>query len=141
MKTGIDSASNIIENKIENKSNMNIQKAKNVVDKVKSGGSKVFNFSSKVLSTIIDPVLGKAKQLNRKLCEKIDNSDYRALRYLKGKCATKSELTNTSAVSIQNAFYGLSDAVKEVGRSFGEGATKIVNKKFITEEQVADKSA
>lgn len=89
----------------------------------------------------MDPVFGKVKELNRKICQKIDNSNNRPLNYIKCKLKLIPEFTSTSTVSIQNAFYGLADAVKSIGGSFGSGASKIMKKKFGSDEEAEEKTA
>lgn len=85
LKGGVEKATNYLESKIENKSKVDIGKAKSFFERVKAGAGKVFEVSCKVVSAVVDPALNKVKQLNGKLCEKIDRSDNKTLRYLKGK--------------------------------------------------------
>lgn len=52
------------------------------------------------------------------------------MKYLKGKVSVTLDLTSTSNSAIQNAFYGLSTAVGEVGTSLKTGTGAIIDKKF-----------
>jgi len=83
LKGGICKATSYLESKIENKSQLDIERAKNIFQKIKSSAEKVFEVSCKVVSAVMDPAIAKVKQLNGKLYEKIDRSDNKTLKYLK----------------------------------------------------------
>jgi len=59
-----------------------------------------YKSTSEVVSTVMDPVIQKGKELNNKLCDKIDNSDHTVLHSLKN-FVTKANQT------IKNVFYTL----------------------------------
>ncbi len=84
LKGGVQKAATYLESKIENKSKVDIGKAKSIFEKVKSGAGKAFEVSCKVVSAVVDPAINKVKQLNGKLCEKINRSENKTLKYLKG---------------------------------------------------------
>ena len=86
IKTGVEKAGGYVETKIAQGEPTEVsENTKNKWQNIKTGTVNMFNVSSEYACKILNPVVTKAKQYSEDITKKINESDNKTVKYVKGK--------------------------------------------------------
>lgn len=86
------------------------QKQLSAFQRLKAKAMKAFEKTSAAISRVVDPVVTKGKELNTKLCDKIDKSDSKVLHSIKSTFPLMVDFAVKSNNAIKSAFYTIQES-------------------------------